>query len=479
MKRLFLNRILLTTIIMTAVISCSDGIDPKEDSTGEKVTDPVFPGSSDGDYTVSGIFTDGMVLQRNSTVSVFGSADKGRQILVSGSWSEDTVKVYPFKDGKFVAKIKTPDAGGPYTLSVNDSTYTDVMIGEVWLCAGQSNMQLRLSQTNMAGVANENNPDIRMFTVKIAESREPQDTIPGGAWYYGPVQSIKNQVSATGYYFARMLNQELDIPIGMICTARGSTGAEEWLNGDVFETLPDNVKNAFEQTDIKWPGCWYNAMVCPLFNYSVKGAIWYQGENNSSRPQTYQILMQKLVEDWRERFNNETMSFYMVQLPSFNKAHWSPFRIVQQRTAESIPYCSFITSIDTGEKADIHPKNKLTIGNRLAELALANDYGIEGYRSAPPVLDKIEYSSDKIKATFRNVTGIKSKTADPPQYFEICGADGRFYPADVVIVDNKTILISSEDVPVPKNVRYYWTGWGTPNFVDSDGWPIAPFNTIE
>lgn len=466
---------------LCAALSCSKPLGEAPGETGGS-GDITFPGSTEGDYTVSRIFSDGMVLQQNAEISVFGKADRGRAITVQGSWSEEKVTVYPYLDGNYIAKIRTPEAGGPYTLSVNDSLYTDVMIGEVWLCSGQSNMQLRVSQTNKLGLFNENNPNIRMFTIPMqSTAKEPLDTLSGGEWYYGPINDIQGQVSAVGYYFARKLQNELNVPVGMVFSARGSTGAEEWLNAEIFNSLPQEIRDPFTTTvdpAEKWAGRWYNAMICPIFNYKITGTIWYQGENNSSRPDSYPVLMSELVGDWRRNFNNTDMPFYMVQLPAFKRDWWPEFRIVQEKTAEGIDNCKFITSIDTGEENNIHPKRKLEIGERLGELALANVYGRKEFRADPPVFDRMEKAGSTITVYYRNVSGLKLTSGESPLHFEICGSDGVFHPADAEISGSNSISLSSADVPAPSGARYFWLGFAKPNIATEDGWPLAPFNTM-
>ena len=473
----FFKLSVLLALPFVTILSCSEAAEENPKGT-EDIT---FPDNTEGEYTVSKIFADGMVLQRNSEIAIFGKADQGRAITVQGSWSEEKTTVYPYLDGNFVAKIKTPEAGGPYTLSVNDLVFNDVMIGEVWLCSGQSNMQLRVSQTNKLGLYNENNPNIRMFTIPmVSTATEPADELTGGEWHYGPINEIQGQVSAVGYYFARKLQNELDVPIGMIFSARGSTGAEEWLNADIFNSLPQEIRDPFTTTvdpAEKWAGRWYNTMICPIFNYTITGTIWYQGENNSSRPDSYPTLMSELVGDWRRNFNNPDMPFYMVQLPAFKRDWWPKFRIVQEQTAEKISNCKFVTTIDTGEETNIHPKRKLEVGERLGELALSNVYGLTGFRKDPPVFDRMEKGDGYLKVYYKNVSGLKLTSGESPLHFEICGSDEVFYPADAEISGDNVIFLSSLDVPNPTGARYFWVGFDKPNIATDDGWPLAPFNT--
>lgn len=469
-------KILGTTVIAffftTITLSCSKadtGADPHEDKME-------FPQNEDGKYTVSSIFSDGMVLQRNSEVAIFGTAERGRAITVKGSWSDQEVTVFPYLDGKYIARIKTPDAGGPYTLSVNDSLYTDVMIGEVWMCSGQSNMHFTLAQAWYNGVNGENNPNVRVYRVPVANAAEPQQAIGDGSWLYGKTNDIGNKVTAVGYYFARILNKELNVPIGIIAATQGGTAVEEWMSLKTFETMPENIRSQFTPTDTKWPGCRYNAMICPLFPYTVAGTIWYQGENNWNRSDGYRQLLPAMIDEWRTGFENRDMPFYLVQLTSFS-TKWMEMREAQEEIADRTPYSGYVPTIDLGEQSNIHPRQKRPVGERLAEIALAKHYQMDGFRSSGPRYSRMEKEGDRIRIYFDHIgEGLMLKSGDTPQYFEICGADGIYHPANTLL-ENNTVVVWSELVPVPVDVRYFWVGFGTPNLFSQDGWPVAQFRT--
>lgn len=461
-------------IITASFSSCS--VHESTDDIGHTWDDQEFPGSDEGEYTVSPIFSDGMVLQRNSEVAVFGTADRGRAITVQGSWSEERVTVYPFLDGRYIARIKTPEAGGPYTLSVNDSLYTDVMIGEVWMCSGQSNMHFTLAQAWYNGVNGENNPNIRVYRVPVANAENPEVSIGQGEWLYGKTNDIGSKVTAVGYYFARILNRELDIPIGIIASTQGGTAVEEWMSAETFGSMPEDIQSQFTPTETKWPGCRFNAMIYPLFPFTVAGTIWYQGENNWNRTEGYRQLLPAMISEWREGFENRDMPFYLVQLTSFS-TKWMEMRETQEKIADETPYSGYVPTIDVGDKSDIHPRQKRPVGERLAEIALAKHYNMDGFRSSGPRYSTMEREGDRIRIYFDHVgDGLTLKSGSSPEYFEICGKDGVYHPAQTLL-ENNTVLVWSEEVPEPADVRYFWVGFGTPNLFSMDGWPVAQFRT--
>lgn len=426
--------------------------------------------------SLSPLFSDGAVLQQKSLVPIFGNTQPGNTVLVSGSWDGKRVAVRADSTGRFVAYLKTPPAGGPYTLHVNDRVIEDVLIGEVWLCSGQSNMQFRLSESDMREVAHETNDNIRVFTVPVRSAETPQRDLDAGYWIHGNTDTTKMKISAVGYYFARRLQRELGVPVGMISSARGATGAEEWMSRQTFESIPEEEQALYKPTREKWVACWYNAMIYPLLPYAIRGAIWYQGENNSSRPKSYRTLMKGLVSQWRDEFENPRMPFYIVQLTSFKK-NWAGFREIQQQIADEIPHCGFVPTIDVGNEKNIHPKNKFPVGERLAELALANDYRIKECRKEAPRFRSMKVKGDTAVIAFENAEeGLILKQGDSPLYFEICGADGKFFPAEARLQDNKVYLVS-DAVPEPAGARYFWRGYGEPNLFSADGWPVAPFRT--
>jgi sialate O-acetylesterase len=420
---------------------------------------------------LSKIFSKGMVLQRETEAPIWGTAPTGTTITVTGSWNNTPVQTVADSKGKFIAYLPTPAAGGPYTLTVNDITIPEVLIGEVWFCSGQSNMNLPLGTSYATTYKNAN---IRFFRTNVVNSNLPLDTL-GGKWAHGDSINEMSPVSTVGYFFAQRLLSSLNVPIGMIGAYQGGTNAEEWINPSIFASLPANVKSAYTPpTSARIPGCLYNGMINPLLPYKISGMIWYQGENNASRFQTYSPIMKALVKGWRSDFKNDMLPFYAVQLPGFQSSNWCDFREIQQEIAESLPNSGFATTIDVGEETNIHPWNKIPVGNRLGDIALAKVYGKPSTFSSP--IYKSALVEGKTLRIFFNFAdkGLKINSGESPQLFEIAGADDVYYPAKARIEGN-TVLVWAEEVIAPVKARYYWKNYAVPNLYSTDNFPVAPF----
>lgn len=422
--------------------------------------------------TLSNLFTEGMVLQCETETPIWGKTTPATQVTVTGSWNNIPVKTIADANGKFTAYLTTPAAGyTPYTIQVNDSIVRNVLIGEVWFCSGQSNMNLPLGGTNATTYKNAN---IRFFRAKTVDSSTPLDTV-GGKWAHGDSINDISAISSVGYFFALRLHSTLRVPIGMIGAYHGGTAAEEWTNPTIYDTLPSVVKNAYiPTTTYRKAGYLYNGMIHPMLPYKVSGFIWYQGENNISRYQTYSTLLKALVKGWRSDFKNEMLPFYLVQLPGHQANNWRDFREVQQEIAESIPNSGFATTVDVGEESNIHPWNKMPVGNRLGDIALARVYGKPTTFSSP-VFKSVKTEGRALRVFFNFADkGLKINSGDSPQLFEIAGANNIYYPANARIEGN-TVLVWSDEVSAPTKVRYYWKNFAIPNLYSSDNFPVAPF----
>ncbi|MCL6258255.1 sialate O-acetylesterase [Aquiflexum sp. TKW24L] len=420
------------------------------------------------------IFSDGMVLQQNSKVSIFGFSKPNQALVLKASWFVGELSGQSDDKGKFVFELETPNAGGPYKIQVNDNNIEDVLIGEVWLGSGQSNMQMRLNEIDVSIKDLDKLPEIRFFTVPVQDSKFPLDRLNGGKWISGADQGNIRTVSAVSYYYALTLHQNLNVPIGVISASRGASGAEEWIQKESYNALPENVRTLYTPEPAKYPSSWYNGMIHPLIPYNIKGVIWYQGENNVARMTSYPLLIKTLVEGWSRDFEQEDMPFYMVQLPSF-KREWQEFRLIQESIADSMPQVGLITTIDLGEENDIHPKRKTEVGQRLAYLALAKTYKKE-FRFSSPRVDQVIIKDDKVLITFHFAeSGLMTSGNEDPKYFEIAGIDGVFYPAKAKL-EGSTIEAKADEVTNPVSVRYFWMGYGKPNLFSIDGYPVAPFN---
>lgn len=334
-------------------------------------------------------------------------------------------------------------------------------------------MQFELASSDLSEVHGEENSQIRIFTVPIRSAGKPRKMLDGGRWHYGAVDSVKSRVSAVAYYFARRLQRELGVPVGILSAARGSTAAEEWMNPALFEHLDSTVRARYEPSPDRWAGCWYNAMIHPLAPYKVAGFVWYQGENNTSRPETYSAVMSRLISGWRADFGDESLPFYLVELAPFSQ-DWSRFRLIQQAIADRTPHCGFVSILDAGDLANIHPVDKFPVGDRLGQLALANCYGLD-FRGQVPRFRRAKRERDALRLFFDHVgDGLVSACGNEGSLLEIAGEDGVFCPCTMKI-EGKTLLLRSAEVSDPRYARYFFGKYATASLYASDGWPVAPF----
>ncbi|WP_373497066.1 sialate O-acetylesterase [Aquiflexum sp.] len=423
---------------------------------------------------MNALFSDGMVLQQNSSVSVFGNSEPNYSFSFKAEWLDDEFKVKSNSDGRFLFNVSTPSAGGPYKMQVDNKIINDILVGEVWLGSGQSNMQMRLKETDVNLEELVKNSEIRLFTVPVQDSMSPLTHLSNGNWVSGDNLEMLLQESAVAYYYALTLQEELKVPVGIITASRGASAAEEWIRGDSYENLPDSIKSLYKPDPPKYPSSWYNGMISPIIPYKIKGVIWYQGEANVPRKASYPILIETLVEDLRIHFEDENLPFFMVQLPTF-KREWQEFRLVQESIADKMNHSGMVTTLDLGDENDIHPKRKKEVGQRLAHLSLAKVYQ-KDFRFSSPRYSQIEFTEDIARITFLHAEeGLITQDGMMPKYFELAGKDGVYHPATAKI-HNNIIEIKSPEISSPTAVRYFWIGYGKPNLISKDGYPVAPFN---
>lgn len=425
---------------------------------------------------LNSLFSDGMVLQQQSSVSIFGKTEPNYSFKFKADWMDASIKVKSNTEGRFLFKVNTPSAGGPYKMQVGDKIIEDILIGEVWLGSGQSNMQMKLNETNLKDDLTKKH-EIRLFTVPVQDSESPQTHLSEGNWTSGDNVEMLLKESAVAYYYALTLQEELQVPIGIITASRGASAAEEWIRGESYENLPDSIKNLYKPEPPKYPSSWYNGMINPILPYKIKGVIWYQGEANASRNTSYPTLIETMVQDLRTYFEEENLPFYMVQLPAF-KREWQEFRLVQEKITDNMHHAGLVTTIDLGDENDIHPKRKMEVGQRLAHLALAKVYQ-KDFRFSSPRLSHVEFKKNTASINFSHAEeGLITDDGFLPKYFEIAGKDGVFYTATAKI-ENNIITLSSPEISNPVAVRYFWRGYGVPNLFSKDGYPVAPFSYKE
>ena len=456
-------------------------------------------------------FADNMVLQQQSECNLWGWAEPGKKVSISTSWDKKDYMVTANKDGRFEVKVKTPEAGGPYDIMFDTSakrgtaaqkaspsggglegafTLHNVMIGEVWICSGQSNMEMQMKgfkQQPVEGTTEEllrcRDPQLRLFTVKRHASLTPVDSVTGH-WDEANSASVRD-FSATAYYFGRALRSTLGVPVGLICTSWGGSACEAWMQADWLKAFP-KVNQHVTQDDVdklkqRCPTALYNGQLKPLIGYTMKGAIWYQGEDNIPRYDYYAPLMARMVQGWREDWKQGDFPFYYCQIAPYDYSliGWSNSQLLreQQLKAEGlIPNARMAVLMDAGLEYGIHPRKKRQAGERLALLALSNTYEVKGlpdfatYKEMTIQNDTCVISFDRSKEWVYFEHGTTSKN------FEIAGKDKVFHPATKVWVSRNRVYVKSDQVKQPAAVRYAWHDWVEGDLMH-DGLPVSSFRT--
>jgi sialate O-acetylesterase len=449
---------------------------------------------------------DHMVLQRAVPVPIWGWAAPGEQVTVTFRGRAYTAT--PAATGKWQLTLPATPAGGPYAMTIqgqNTLTIQDILVGDVWLASGQSNMEMPLRNAPNAGgyplvinadqeVALANFPQIRQFTVPKVVAYQPQIENAGYSWQVcGPATA--GSFSAVGYFFARDLYQRYHVPIGVISSTWGGTPAEAWVSAEALQKLPDfqaKVAELATRPALPLPTekngqntttALYNGMIAPLLPYALKGVIWYQGESNVGRAEQYRALFPALIQDWRARWGSE-FPFLFVQLANYNKAgqlpgtsDWAELREAQAQ-ALGLPHTGMAVAIDVGEGDDIHPANKQDVGHRLALVARQVAYGDKHVAAAGPTFQTMTVSGSQVRLRFANAgKHLQLRTGTTtPSGFAVAGADQQFHWASATLAGDEVVLTCAA-VPTPVAVRYDWANNPTGNLYNKAGLPAVPFRT--
>jgi sialate O-acetylesterase len=437
------------------------------------------------------IFGDHMVLQQQTDAPLWGQATAGKVVRLVTSWNKKSYSVQADNQGNWKIKVKTPVAGGPYEITISDSStrrLKNVLIGEVWVCSGQSNMAMTMKGyynqpvlgSNEA-IATSANPNIRMFTVKTDKSLKPKDDFTG-EWKECLPENT-GDISATAYYFGKMLQQVLGVPVGLINSSWGGTRIEPWMSEYGIKnfgwvSLPD--KNMQGDFSPQIPTVLFNAMINPIVGYGIRGAIWYQGESNRNEPDQYQKLMPGLAENWRHEWGIGDFPFYYVQIAPFEygtSGLSSAFlREAQLRASTAIPNFGMACLMDTGEKNCIHPADKKAAGDRLAYLALAKTYGKSGFAYSGPVFKEMVVEGGVVKLTFDFAANGLTSSDKELENFEVAGVNKRFYPAKAFIT-REGVSLYSPSVEKPVAVRYAFKDFVVGDLFNTEGLPASSFRT--
>ena len=459
----------------------------------------VWAWSSEAAIKLPAFFMDNMVLQQQTDAPVWGWATPKKEVRVSPSWTDEVYTTRADKEGRWRLSLPTPKAGGPYEIRLSDGeelTLKNVMLGEVWICAGQSNMEMPMKGFKNQPVENGNldaargtNPNIRLFTVKRnAQIAEVEDVV--GKWEEARPLSIRD-FSATAYYFGRMVEEVIDVPVGLICVAWGGSACEAWMTPDMLSpftqvTLP-KTQQEVDKTQQRCPTALWNGMLRPLVGMAIRGAIWYQGCDNWNRAYYYADLNAAMIRGWREKWGIGDFPFYYCQIapfdydiitavgqPRYNSAY---LREQQAKVEHMVPNTGMAVLLDVGMERGIHPYDKQTPGERLALHALAKTYGIEGIYCDAPILKEVEFKGDVVEVSFdRSSMWISCKHGFESKCFEVAGEDRVFYPAKAE-VKQKKMIVRSEQVKNPVAVRYGFKDWVVGDLYGSDGLPISSFRS--
>jgi sialate O-acetylesterase len=444
-----------------------------------------------------------MVLQRDQSCPIWGWADPGEEITVEFAGQKRTTVAG--KDGAWSVKLRPLKASAePRQLIVrgkNTVTLDDVLVGEVWLCSGQSNMEWTVANSDnpQEEIANAKHPRIRHIKIPHRPSDKPESDVPTDGWQVCTPETV-SAFTAVGYYYGRQLMQELDVPIGLLGCNWGGTRIEPWTPPAGFHAVPalkkdftDKLATFPTKTETKskdgkvttainhqTPLALYNGMVHPLVPFAIRGAIWYQGESNNGEAMLYHEKMKALIAGWRKVWDNPRLPFYFVQLAPFTY-RVPPERLpgiweAQLATLE-VPHTGMAVTTDIGNIKDIHPKNKQEVGRRLALWALTKTYGRNVGEYSGPLFDDARVRDGKIELSFDHAgSGLKSRDGKPLTHFTIAGADQKFVPAKAEIVGRK-VVVSSDAVTKPVAVRFAWHQEAEPNLANAEGLPASPFRT--
>jgi sialate O-acetylesterase len=439
-------------------------------------------------------FTDNMVLQQNEEVSIWGKDDPGTNIKITASWGE-MAETISDKDGRWKTELSTPGAGGPYSVTILGSeeiVLNDVLAGEVWLCSGQSNMEMPVKGYGNQPIIGSNeailqskNTELRVFQIERDPSAVLLDDVKG-KWHAASPATTPN-FSATAYFFGDLLQEMLEVPVGLIVTSWGGSRAEAWMDRESLKSFPEiSIPDTVPEIGPNHAGTiLYNGMLHPFIDYHIKGVIWYQGESNRNKASQYADLFPAMISSWRTLWNLGNFPFYFVQISPYDygssedaKYATAFLREAQLHTMQRVENTGMVVTADIGDCDCIHPADKTTVGRRLAYWALAETYGLEGFAYRSPVYESMEPTEDgKIKVSFDNAPNGLTSFGKPLSGFEIAGGDQFFYPAEVVINKDKTISVWSRDVPYPVAVRYAFGDCVAGSLFNIAGLPVSPFRT--
>lgn len=455
--------------------------------------------SSQAKVRLSALFTEGMVLQQQSKVPVWGWADPQATVTLQTSWNGQKYQAKVDKLGQWKIVVQTPAAGGAYQIKVSEKNVielNDILIGEVWLCSGQSNMEMPLKGYpgqpilgSTEAMMNSKDDQLRIYTVPRNPLLQPASDSKPSVWKKAEPQSVVG-FSATAYYFGRQLRKTLGVPVGLIHSSYGGSNVEAWMEASWLADQKD-IQIPKQEEGLKdknrVPTMLYNGMIHPIAGYGIRGIIWYQGESNYERPDQYAVLFPRMVEKFRSLWGNHELPFYFTQIAPFDYASLPPYHVggkynsaylrdAQRKSLDKIPHSAMAVSMDLGEQNCIHPSHKQQSGERLAYLALHGSYGFASLNLKSPVYEKLEIKGNTAVLSFEDAPLGLTSYGKKIKTFEIAGKDQVFYPADAVL-KGKTIVVASLKVEEPVAVRYAFKDFVVGDVFGANGLPLSSFRT--
>ena len=435
-------------------------------------------------------FASEMVLQQQTTAKIWGKAEPNKKVTLFTSWNLKRYSTTSDQNGNWTLHFTTTKAGGPYTIIISDGkvlTLNNILLGEVWLCSGQSNMEMPMK--GFPGQPNEGsnmdilrsaNSQIRLFTVKRNAELEAQTDVTG-RWEEAMPVSVRD-FSATAFYFGKLLQESLKVPVGLIHSSWGGTPIEAWMSQEMLTDFPSAIIPVTTEdfkTKPQTPTVLYQAMIHPLAGVAIKGVIWYQGESNRNRYETYAAMFKSMTDGWRKAWNQkDTIPFYFCQIAPFGYKDGANSALVREAQANAArePYTGMAVLMDVGEEKCIHPAKKRVAGERLALLALNKTYGNTGIACESPVFKNIEIKNEEITVNFDGAPlGLFAKNGTS-QLFTVAGKDKVFYPAKAK-VNRNGVIVKSNEVAEPVAVRYAFENFIVGDLFSTEGLPVSSFRS--
>ncbi|MBL7726915.1 MAG: sialate O-acetylesterase [Dinghuibacter sp.] len=434
------------------------------------------------------IFSNNMVLQQQTDAAIWGTAKELSTVKLVTSWNNKTYVTKAAADGRWKLKMATPQAGGPYTITISDGKalkLENILIGEVWVCSGQSNMEMPLKgYTNQPVIgsleATVNAPalTLRLFSTAKATSVTPLEDCKG-RWDVCNSETA-SEFSATAFFFGRMLNKILNVPIGLIHSSWGGTAIQPWMSEEACKEFDFIKDTATTKNPPKAPSVLFNAMINPFVGYGIRGAIWYQGESNRPEPENYELMLPGLIKDWRRKWQLGDFPFYYMQIAPVGKNDALPnsafLREAQLKVSGIVPNVGMACIMDIGEQTNVHPAHKETGSNRLAYLALSQTYQVKGISCFSPRMKAVTIKNDTVKITFSDAPNGLTSFGKTLSAFELAGADKVFHTATAVITRDG-VLVKSAQVPVPVAVRYAFKSFVVGDLFGVNGLPVSSFRS--